>query len=606
MNEIISMDVAGLRGPGLTEGDKGEFNAVAAQVLASTTLAGHYANGLADADIVGAKPGERSAQFWASIVAQRFILSDDPTYVAHITDGSDAQNVLVRFRRDTGAMDFVWGPALVAELAKADSAISQIAALAGNVQTIAGNAAIAALALRFTDSDDPTYVAHLVDGSPDQKVLARFRRDTGAMEFVYDELLSQVVQDVTTGVAGSRPSGAKLKGRFRRWGRAGGVTITDNLAADPSFTTRFTADPTDPSSPFTFYGGNPVVANGGLRIFRGPANSAYGQSCGRMAFMTDAPVAQVALNTGTLRTYRAYVDGRLESDEKQGFAAGGTNIHYPKIAFNGPRARGRRIDLEIILDGSFAVNDFTVAVPPGYRIWAVDTSQRLKIAIIGDSFTDGAGSSVNALAWAYELGRMLGGLDVDILAEGRGGTGYIARGPGPTDNSAATGYNNINTSGDPARLDGVAAWGPDIVIFALGTNDDGKPNAAADLKAAALYAYQQVRLRMPSVPIIVLGPWPATSGPSANKIAAENLIRAAVDQFADPACVFVPVCTASPKPLFYGTGYSGAKNGSGPSDWMIGGTTGTDPTHPTDDGHRAIAALIAEIIRPLLRLFTRY
>lgn len=497
-------------------------------------------------------------------------------------------------------------PETLAVIEAAPAAADRAEAAAAEAAASAEDAA-EAIALRFVDVDDSTYIGYLVDSSAEQNILARFRRDTGAMEYI------KSLEDVAIAVAARegqnalRPTGARLRNSYRRWGKAGGVTVTTATTNDTALTVRYSADASNPA-PFTFYGGTPVQTGGGLRVHI--ANyTAITQFTGRMAFITDAPVVQIAIGPGSRRKFRIYVDGALASDEAHEFPGTTGGIWTVRLTFPTALPRGRRIDVEIGYDTTFNVSTFgwnTVALPNGHTAWPVDTSTRVKIAVLGDSYTDGSGSSFPAFGWAYELGRQLGGVDVDVLAEGRGGTGYISAGSGRTANSAANGYNNPYTAGDPLRLDNIAAFAPDLLIYALGTNDDGLSNAAADLQPAALYAYQQARTRMPNVPIIVIGPWPAGSGPSANKIAAENYIRAAVDLFGDPHCLFVPVCTASPKPWWYGTGRSGAKNGTGPSDWIIGGESGSDATHPTDNGHRFIAARATAEVLSIVRNFTRY
>jgi lysophospholipase L1-like esterase len=332
---------------------------------------------------------------------------------------------------------------------------------------------------------------------------------------------------------------------------------------------------------FTLYGGQEFISTGGNVAVKtipvvgaGNIGTGMSQGVGRLAFMTNAP--SVELCVGSSSTFwRAYVDGVPANDPTAYASTAGMNFN--KLVFAASPA-GRRVDFEWEQNGSFFGGNgkvTTLRIPQGsdvfgnpYTIWAVDASKRLRIVFDADSYGSGTGATSQILGFAMEFGRALGGMDLDIWACGWGGSGYTVA-------------NGNYTAADPTRMDWVATTAaPDILITALGINDASA--AAATIQAAVLTSLQGKRTRAPNTPLITLGSWPGAQGPGASIIAAENAIKAGVNQFADPNAPFLPVSTDF-VPWIYGTGHVGATNGSGNSDWAI---WSGDTTHPSNDGHR--------------------
>jgi lysophospholipase L1-like esterase len=219
-----------------------------------------------------------------------------------------------------------------------------------------------------------------------------------------------------------------------------------------------------------------------------------------------------------------------------------------------PTAKSRTITL--IADG--AIGLAAIRVPTGGTITKPAAPKR-RIAVVGDSYVNGAGSAAtdganNLETFARRLAACMGG--DDIILAGIGGTGWVAGMDGASSNAYGT------------RLPAVLAMNPAAIVF-YGSINDG--TAGTGVQAAVAAALDQCA----SVPqVFVVGP--LLSGYAANNAAvkAGTLSRGRV---------FIDL-----QDFLYGTGNVGNRKGDGNRDfWLM-----ADNAHPTLAAHKAIAERI--------------
>lgn len=126
---------------------------------------------------------------------------------------------------------------------------------------------------------------------------------------------------------------------------------------------------------------------------------------------------------------------------------------------------------------------------------------------------------------------------------------------------------------------------PDAIMFSHGYND--YPTAPATITAEVAYDLALAR-SYANCPILVNGAMPGNKGPDAQLLAVENAISAGVTQYVassgDKLCKFLPFLTDTVVPI-EGTGYVGATNASGNSDYAVD----TDHIHLAVYGHELAA-----------------
>lgn len=360
-------------------------------------------------------------------------------------------------------------------------------------------------------------------------------------------------------------------------------TITESTSATVagrSYTV--TANPTL----FACFGGSPLVyastywrfkavtlgsagAASGGNIQSDSSTNAYpgAQACGwAVEFETDDPSPEIfMLGTGTVK-WRILVNDQYAS--KTGTTFGGSGSRFLKVATAGSRA-WRRFRIEAEQAAGFA----GVNVGATYNVRAPSDGDLIRAAIYGDSIATSTGAALAHNGFPQVMGKLLGWRDVRQL--GIGSTGYVAAG---------------STWKFQDHVSDLALFSPDVVCVFGGKNDGGQSGVQA-----AVLSFLQAARAQTTAPIIVFGTFAGSSGPDAPCVAVENAISAAVTQFADPYCVYEPVSPAanSSLSLIYGTGRTGATNGTGNADAYVGGSDGTDSTHPPDAGHEHIGRFAA-------------
>jgi lysophospholipase L1-like esterase len=193
-----------------------------------------------------------------------------------------------------------------------------------------------------------------------------------------------------------------------------------------------------------------------------------------------------------------------------------------------------------------------------------NTPRSHRVAIIGDSFTEGSGEGgVGWRSWPAVLRHYLlqTGLTIDLDVAAEGSAGYTHHG------------HSGNVFGDKAS---VLGHDDDLVIFFGSSNDAGADPATLDTAVRDTLA--KARTSAPGAKFIVIGPaWPNAKPPE-DVAAARDVIRDEANQsgmqFVDPI----------------------AEKWFVDAPELIGG----DGVHPNDRGHEHLAEKIAVLVEGAL------
>ncbi|WP_162247524.1 SGNH/GDSL hydrolase family protein [Rhodococcus sp. Leaf233] len=171
----------------------------------------------------------------------------------------------------------------------------------------------------------------------------------------------------------------------------------------------------------------------------------------------------------------------------------------------------------------------------------------LRVAVLGDSYTVGVGSTSNNGYATQAEQRYCWRLN----AQGESSTGYV--------NTAPDGSPPFT---DVGRIAETVSDDPQVIIVQGSTNDAGKPG----VREAAESVYRALRAGAPNATIVAVGPTDAPIVPDQALAEIRDQVRAAADasgvQFVDP--------------LELG--------------WLRDETLyGSDRLHPTDSGHKTMA-----------------
>ncbi|MCE7071027.1 SGNH/GDSL hydrolase family protein [Dyadobacter sp. CY327] len=313
----------------------------------------------------------------------------------------------------------------------------------------------------------------------------------------------------------------------------------------------------NPASPFLITGGTPKVLSGAIGVdaaTMGPTggNLGNGEQGTLWRIILNSDATQISfLVQGYSIPYRFIVNGQYVTAGTSSSSVGGNE--YLTLTFANSQMR------EIAIESGLGYLFIATYVGPTFSIWKPTTGKR--VVFVGDSFTETTGATFAPNGYARVAGDFLG--VKDVVASGVGGTGYT--------NNASTKYTFLQ------RLQDWTTNDPDMVVFAGGINDAND----ALLEPAVSVVLRETRRILPAVPILVLGAWSGSSGPSATIIGVENKIKAAVTAINDPYIRFIPVSTDTRGAWISGTGRVGAPNGTGNSDIY----TSSDGIHPANEGH---------------------
>lgn len=208
-------------------------------------------------------------------------------------------------------------------------------------------------------------------------------------------------------------------------------------------------------------------------------------------------------------------------------------------------------------------------------MWAA--APRFKVAVIGDSFTQGNGGSTEG---AITSGTIAGGLaqyaGFDIYNLGQGGSGYSNPGNGT---NTAPGPNGVDRFGAASRLAALAALpAMDVVMVVGGANDgDTATYPVATTVSRAQTLWSAIQSARPATPLIVAGVesgvYPAIN---ANLDSLNNALKAAAQAHSG-----VTAYIDMRNPMWvYGTGKLDAQVGDGNADIFVS----SDGVHPSHAG----------------------
>jgi hypothetical protein len=340
-----------------------------------------------------------------------------------------------------------------------------------------------------------------------------------------------------------------------------------------------------------FYGGAPEIqANAYVRmpvasifptVTGGTAGGQWNCWANAVEIMTDAPVVEFCVYTTNTKKTMFQVDGQyVDFVGSTGLGAGAADTYF-KLTFATRKVRRIRMLLATVpASGPSLFKQIRVSATCSF--WKPAMSKVMRVAWAGDSYGEGqngAGTiyAVPNSAYPVVTCELLGLRDCRQVSVG------------------ACGYISTNGGLRSALRDQIPRWanqGPfDLIVFANGYNDAG--NDPAVIQAEVLYCLRLARSLYPTTPIVVLGCQAGSGGPNANQIACDAAIGAAVTQFDDAICKFVPVSVSATNNWLNGTGYIGAANGSGNSDVYID----PDKVHPALPGAEFIGFRAAAGIR---------
>lgn len=300
-----------------------------------------------------------------------------------------------------------------------------------------------------------------------------------------------------------------------------------------------------------------IAATGGNLSVNDGSTGSYS----RIEFQADAAVVVVAVKARTI-PYRFIVDGQyVDLTGTVTSVTSGSQIEYIVLTF---AARAlRTISLEMQQTEAFV----GVNVGPTEKVYSADGRDIIKSVLLGDSYP--FGSTASNLADGFGA----------VMADWLGLRQHTNSG------SSGTGWATVSSYSFSQRIDnGDLGLGgaPEIIFLMASYNDRGL--VAATIQANADAGLRKARELYPNALIVVLGCFPALTGPSAGILAAEASVFAAVDAIADPFTVKVPISTRPEGALITGTGRIGATTGTGNSDIY----TDTDGVHPPTAGHAFI------------------
>ena len=344
---------------------------------------------------------------------------------------------------------------------------------------------------------------------------------------------------------------------------------------------RYTVEPVSGSNRVAFPVASVAPALGGLQNNL-PATPSYQAWGWELETVTDAPKLQLRIAGNAVRGVRVRVDGKYVSKAALAYAATSSS-NFLTLVFATRKLR------TIVIEGTG--NDLiqhaavapTAALSPG-----TGATDRVLAIVTGDSYSEGTGATYPGLfGYPKVLGRLLGWSDVRTTAVGS--TGYLS-----TSNGTRKKVRDQIADWPVVNSD-ISMSDVDVVVLAAGYNDYAQANVLTLLQDEVAATIRTARNMCPNAIIFVLGSHSGARGPDAQTLAVEALIQQAFQQVGDSRSYYVPNAS-NVTPFTFGTGYVGATNASGDSDFKIS----ADGTHPNDLGHQSIAQRLAAVIRNIL------
>jgi lysophospholipase L1-like esterase len=188
---------------------------------------------------------------------------------------------------------------------------------------------------------------------------------------------------------------------------------------------------------------------------------------------------------GNGASVRMRVNGQLATTGTTWTMLNDGGVYYVPVTFGS--AGLRRITLECSSNVRFG----GIVIGPADSITASET-RGPRVAVMGDSFTEGTGASASQAWWGRKMAETLGWYD--LAQSGVGATGYL--------NPATGGKVKFRDR----VVNDVINLNPDVVIIAGGINDQGAYSAAA-IEAEASLLFAQIKAALPNVTLIALSPF---------------------------------------------------------------------------------------------------
>lgn len=194
-----------------------------------------------------------------------------------------------------------------------------------------------------------------------------------------------------------------------------------------------------------------------------------------------------------------------------------------------------------------------------------------QIAVIGDSLTSGSGDGGNGPNnWTELAWRQLRTEGVDVIPEvsGRGGSGYVRRGPEET-----------TFVEEAARI---IKPDDDVIVIFGGTNDFAEP--LPDIAAAVHETLAHARTTAPEARLIIVGPvWPPNLDQTYDVLRAHDELQRVRDVIRDEAA---QVDATFVDPIA--------------DQWFVDGKQLIGHDHPTDAGHVYMSERLVPVLRSAL------
>lgn len=215
---------------------------------------------------------------------------------------------------------------------------------------------------------------------------------------------------------------------------------------------------------------------------------------GIVAFETDATSFDLKLyNVGYTSSFVMLVDGKIVRASSQIVPSSDGSQRWLTVDLSGANLEPGFHKIEFNFAGG--ANFGGLVVNPGAEVRALPADGP-RVVYLGDSFTEGTGSSTPVEDYTSIAGRLLG--TSDLVQSGAGGTGWIKpNGPRPA-------------LVDRIQQDGVDANG-DIYVIAMGVNDDKGPA----LHEAIVSTLTTLVDGQPNAKIFVVSNW-NVQGPGSN------------------------------------------------------------------------------------------
>lgn len=306
---------------------------------------------------------------------------------------------------------------------------------------------------------------------------------------------------------------------------------------------------------------------------------------GIVEFCTDADTFEFFVQctvTSAMRT-RVWVDGRPVTWAVEAGHGSGNSTQRLAVTFTGRANRTIRIEWVY-------ARFLGIVIAPTSTIWRRLRDAPPRVALQGDSFSEGAGGQWWWDSWAMWMGRVLGW---DVMSVAVGSTGYLAA-PAPK-----VKYRD--------RLADIPTDNVAAIILAGGYNDSAGFDATA-FQAEVQALHEAIRTGRPRVGIIQFGPfWPGgvTTTGVPTQMRDAIVAAAAATNSAHQGLILGgdPAVGAVIDPIVYpgtgggwvtGSGKVGATAGNGNADRV----TTTDGVHPSAEGHEYLGLrAAAELIR---------